>query len=301
MASDQFPPRFPHDQENPYAAPQADVGPEKAAYGTIAVRPEIGAVLSRAWEVYKERIWLCVSAGLIWALFYVAGQVLVQVLQAGMGQGPIQPGGPPPAPPNPSAVGLYFIAVIGVTIFQLWINSGMFLFLLRIARGQEASPGLIFAGGPYLLRLIGATILFYLILFGVAIIGLIPGFVALFASGQSAIGVIIMVVCVVAVAIVAIVISLRLSQYMYLIVDRDAGVLESLQTSFEMTKGYVGTVFAVGFLAGLIGLAGIIACGVGALFTGPLAALMVIILYLALINQSTLGGKDEALAELEPI
>jgi hypothetical protein len=301
MTTDQFPPRFPDDQENPYAPPRADLGPEKAAYGTFSVRPEIGAVLSRAWEAYKERIWICVAAVLIYLLFWVAGQVLVGVLQAGMDQGGMQPGGPPPAPPNPSAAILYLVAVIGVTIFQQWITSGMILFLLRIARGQEASLGLIFAGGPYLLRLIGATILNGLIIFGVMLIGVIPGIIAMALSRQSPLGIIVFVVCLLGMAIVAIVISLRLSQYMYLIVDRDAGVVESLQTSYEITRGYVGTVFAVGFVAAAIGLAGLLGFGVGVLFTGPIGALMVIVLYLALVGNPAMGGKVEDLAELEPI
>jgi hypothetical protein len=300
MASDRFHPVFPDDRENPYAPPQADVGPEKAPLGSVRVPPEIGAVVARAWEAYKQRMGSCIAAVLIWFVFYALGQVLVAVMQTRLDQQGIQPGGPP-LPPDLSALGLYLITVFGVMIFQLWIDNGMYLFLLRIAQGQDAPLGLIFAGGPYLLPVIGASILNFLIVCGTFLTGLIPGSVAVLLSSWSPAGRFLMRVCVVVAAIAALVVWLRLSQFKYLIVDREAGVVNSLRMSFEITKGYTGTVLVVWIFAAMIGLSGILGCGVGILFTAPIGWLMIIVLYLALIEQSAQGGKDEPVAELELI
>jgi hypothetical protein len=297
MASDRFPSVFPDDRENPYAPPEADLGPEKAPLGIVTVPPEVGAVIARSWEAYQERMWICIAAVLIWSVFYAVGQSLVGTAQARMEeQGGIQPG----APPDLSAVGPYLLTVFGVTIFQLWINNGMYLFLLRIARGEDASLGLIFAGGPYLLRVIGASILNFLALCAASFIGVIPGGFATLLAGTSPAGLILMILCGIVAVIAILVLWLRLSQFKYLIVNRDAGVVNSLLTSFEITKGYTGTVLAVWVLAAIIGFSGVIGCGVGLLFTAPIGSLMLIVLYLALAGQSELGRKDEPLGEFEP-
>ena len=88
------------------------------------------------------------------------------------------------------------------------------------------------------------------------------------------------------IAMVAVIIlALRLSQYYYLIIDRDAGIMESLRLSLEVTRGNAGNIFVIGFMTGLINLAGFLACGVGLIFTIPYTALLFPVMYLALTGQ----------------
>jgi hypothetical protein len=61
--------------------------------------------------------------------------------------------------------------------------------------------------------------------------------------------------------------------------------MESLRLSLEVTRGNAGNIFVIGFATGLINLAGLLACGVGLLFTIPFTALLFPITYLALTGQ----------------
>ena len=80
---------------------------------------------------------------------------------------------------------IFFIATIGLVIFQLWIGIGQALFMLGVARGQDASFGVIFQGGRYLLPVILASLAFGLALAGVLAVCMIPGAVAMALTGGN--------------------------------------------------------------------------------------------------------------------
>jgi hypothetical protein len=171
-------------------------------------------------------------------------------------------------------------------IFQIWIAIGQALFLLRVARGQNASFGEVFQGGPFILTVLLSSLAFGLVLGGVIALGLIPGAIAAAVTGgDPAVGPIVFVLGFLIAMVAAIVLSLRLSQYYYLVVDRGAGVMESLRLSLEFTRGNAGNIFVIGFMTGLINLAGVLACGVGLIFTIPFTALLFPVMYLALTGQ----------------
>ena len=76
--------------------------------------------------------------------------------------------------------------------------------------------------------------------------------------------------------------TVRLGQFPFLIIDRDAGVLESHRLSWELTRGRAATVFLV-YLAQLtINLAGLLTFYVGLFVTLPLTSLVTAVTYNAL-------------------
>ncbi|HEY3375749.1 MAG TPA: hypothetical protein VGK02_11925 [Candidatus Aquicultor sp.] len=66
-----------------------------------------------------------------------------------------------------------------------------------------------------------------------------------------------------------IILAIRLQFYMYLIVDKNAGAIEALQQSWNMTKGLTGRLFLFGSLLFLIEILGVLALGVGILVAIP--------------------------------
>ena len=74
---------------------------------------------------------------------------------------------------------IVLVVTVGIMLFQLWIGIGQAIFLLRVARGQNALFGDVFQGGPYMLTVVLASLAFVLILGGVVALGLIPGGVAM--------------------------------------------------------------------------------------------------------------------------
>ncbi|MEM7435194.1 MAG: hypothetical protein AAF436_08585 [Myxococcota bacterium] len=78
-----------------------------------------------------------------------------------------------------------------------------------------------------------------------------------------------------------------------------SGPIESIVSSWRITRGHRWQVLGASFLAGIIAVASFLLCGVGILFGGPLSALILGALYLALRDgadvpeadtTSTLGG-----------
>ena len=120
----------------------------------------------------------------------------------------------------------------------------------------------------------------------------IPVFLAstlagLYSAGASlavfVVGVIITIVVVIAV-------SVRLYLYSFAIVDRDAGAVESLRLSYEITRGHVIELIGLALVGSLFALAGFLAFFVGALFTYPLSIFLYPCTYVALTGFKTRGA-----------
>lgn len=275
--SSPLPPRFSDDRTNPYAAPEAEIGPGQFAGLGLSPTPfTVGDVMSRTWQIYKGQMWICIGVVIFCFVLNLAGQLVLSLLD--------RTAKPNMAPQAYTAIVL--VVTVGIMLLQLWIGTGQALFLLRIARGQDASFGEVFRGAPYMLTVIFASLAFFLILGGVVALGLIPGGLAMaVAPGNPMAGPVVIGLGLVVACVALIIIALRLSQYYYLIIDRGAGIMESLRVSLEVTRGNAGNIFVIGFMTGLVNLAGLLACGVGLLFTLPFTALLIPVMYLALTGQ----------------
>jgi uncharacterized membrane protein len=66
---------------------------------------------------------------------------------------------------------------------------------------------------------------------------------------------------------------------LYLVMDTDLGVMDTLREAWEMTKGYRLQLFGVGVVLFFFTLAGLIALGIGVFFTGAMATLVAAAVY----------------------
>ncbi len=273
-----LPPRFPDDRTNPYTAPEAEIGPGQYAGLGISPTPfTVGDVMSRTWQIYKAQMWICIGVVVFCSLLNLAGQLAMGIMDSSVK--------PNVDPQIYNAIVL--IVMVAIMLLQIWIGTGQALFLLRVARGQDASFGDVFRGGPYILTVVLATLAFFLILGGVVALGLIPGGVAMaVASGNPMVGMGIIGLGFVVAMVGVTFLSLRLSQYYYLIIDRGAGIMESLRLSLEITRDNMGNIFAIMASTFLVNLAGLLACGVGLIFTFPFTTLLLPVMYLALTGQA---------------
>jgi uncharacterized membrane protein len=136
------------------------------------------------------------------------------------------------------------------------------------------------------LAVIVSSLAFALILGGVIAVGSIAGVVsASVIGGDPTVGPLLIGLCLLIAGMAGIILSIRLSQYYYLVIDQGAGIMESLRLSLEVTTGNAGNIFVLWFATGLINLAGVLACGVGLIFTIPFTALIFPVMYLALTGQ----------------
>jgi len=84
-----------------------------------------------------------------------------------------------------------------------------------------------------------------------------------------------------------IIIALKLQFATYLVVDKNMGISDSLNKSWEMTKGVKWNLFLFGLLLGLINVLGIICLLVGLIVTVPLTMIATAYVYRKLLAQAS--------------
>ncbi len=141
-----------------------------------------------------------------------------------------------------------------------------------------------FRAGAYVLTSILAFIIYMVVVAGpIAIaVGAIIGGSVLFENQPGVVAVVLFLVVGSIAAVVFIIVSTRLSMFFYIIIDQNAGVIESLTRSWRLTSGQIGTIIFIYCVQLVIGLAGLLALCVGLIFAAPLANMLLPATYLAL-------------------
>lgn len=226
-----------------------------------AIKPTmlaIGDVFSRTWTIFKPNWGICLAVVVIvWLINFGVNMV------SG------------------------FIPILGLLctlVFQTWINIGQALFFLKKARGHDAEISEIFAGWPYFWRILGASILVGLIVLGTLAVCVVPPLLVGLAISETAAVILAVAGGVVGVGLM-IFLSLMLSQFYYLILDRNVGVMESLRMSKELMEGNKLTLLGIGVLSFLLTLVAMIPCFLGLLVAIPYFALMNPVIYLTVTGQ----------------
>lgn len=213
---------------------------------------------------------------------------------------------------------LQFVGFLGLVVVPAWLWLGQSLAFLRIARRQPVALEHLFLGGRWLLTALLATGVLLavaaipcLIIYGSAegllalgggdrLVSLVrPALRRTFAPlAENASNWLVVAAASLAVFVgwyaTFLAVTVRLGQFPFLIIDRDAGVLESHRLSWELTRGRAATVFLV-YLAQLtINLAGLLTLYVGLFVTLPLTSLVTAVTYNALC------GHPEATVSPQP-
>jgi hypothetical protein len=272
--------RLPPDRSNPYAPPEADLGPGPHFMPTLTGGGRFSAseVIGQAWEIYKARFGIVIGVVVAGLVINIAYQVVGEEMASTVDR--------------QSIMGIIadLMFRISAVVVRIWITAGQSIALLKVARGDEARITDLFQGGPYVLRIFLASLVFGLAFVGLVLGSMVPGLLVLFLSGQgpgSAIAVVLLVIGFVVGFVLAFMLSVRFYQFTYLIIDREAGVMSSLKMSYEITRGHTLELIGLTLIAGIISASGVLACVVGLLFTIPLGLLMFACIYNALVGGPT--------------
>ncbi len=187
-------------------------------------------LIKHAWELVKK------NAKLVALLMvaFVGYQIIQGVVQGFFGEGM-----------------LASLVSLGFTVLTLFFQIGFIKIILKLIDGHKAEITELWAYPQYLLRMIGATIVYTII---VAI-----GFILLIIPG--------------------IYLALRLQFYSYYIVDKNAGAMDSLRMSWKATDKNVINIFLFMLLIIGINILGALALVVGLLITIPVSFIAVTLLY----------------------
>lgn len=226
----------------------------------VPTKIEAGAVLSHAWEIYKNQVGLLLGAtivvGGITGIVSAVGSVLQNVVTMAFA-GPGGRGGNPVG----MAIGVFglmlFFAVLNVAV-TAYLQAGLHMLLLRVARGENAEFVDVFSGGRFFWRFFWGTLLFEIVLVIAFVLLIVP----------------------------CVILSLMFWPVYFVIVDRDTGVIESLRLAHEITTGNYMAAFVL-FLAGMgIMLLGIFpGLCIGLLFAAPLWSLLWAVAYCGMNGQ----------------
>jgi len=240
------------DTGNPYQSPSAHGTAPAAAYpsapGEITpTRIDLEDVFSRTWAIFKQQWGACLAAmAIVFLINMVVRGPLIGMQMAFQNE--------------PAVLLLLNLGDIVVGLVVFWVSLGQAIYFLKIARGQPAELSDLFTGGPYFLRVLGASILFGLMVFCGYLLLIIPG----------------------------IILGLMFSQYYYLILDRDVGVMDSLNISKDLMVGNKLTLFLIGLVSAALSLVIILlTCFVGILAVAPFMTLLAPVVYLAITGQPT--------------
>ncbi len=136
-------------------------------------------------------------------------------------------------------------------MLTLFLEIGFIKIVLKLIDGHKAQITDLWAYPQYLLRMIGASILYGLIVLAGLILLIIPG----------------------------IYLALRFQFYSYYIIDKNAGAVDSLRMSWKVTERNLINIFLFELLLVGINILGAIALLVGLLVTIPLSLIAVTLLY----------------------
>lgn len=140
---------------------------------------------------------------------------------------------------------------LAFTVVTLFLEIGFIKIILKIVDGHKAQIQELWAYPQYLLRMIGATIIYGLIVLAGFILLIIPG----------------------------IYLALRLQFYSYYIVDKNTGAIDSLKMSWKATEGNVINIFLFMLLLIALNILGAIAFLIGLLVTIPVSFIAITLLY----------------------
>lgn len=250
------------DPSNPYSSPASTWSAPAAAAGVPLEEIPPGSEPINVMECVKRGFHLTVRNFLI---IFLTGLVYFGVTMAieipfGIIEGlSAQP--TPPVPPGAdlatATLSQIQITPIGVIhqivsgIVSVFLSMGLIRIWLNLVSGKEASVGQLFGQGDKLLRAIGATILFYLML--------IAGFILLIVPG--------------------IYLALRFGQFQAAIVDKDLGVVDAFKYSSAITTNNRLNLAGLGLIGLGLMIAGLLALCVGVFFAIPVVSLSMMVAY----------------------
>jgi hypothetical protein len=301
MSSSDVAPLF-HDERNAYAPPLSETGSTPDS-DDVKGRPlALGTILLRSWRIFSARPQDCVGVFLACAPLYIVAAEVVAVLAT-----PLEAR----RPPQFGAIAALF-GFLGFVLFHAWVTVGQVMVLIDVARGREFDFGKVFGGARFVLRATFAGVLF-------AIAGVLPMMIALsvvevivstILYSVSELGPIVRVLGVITEVLLALLVvsvallpGVRLSQFLFLIIDRNVGVLKSMRLSFLITRGHVRQMYLLALVALGINIVGLMPYSLGVIFTAPFTALLLVVTYEALLTQLPTGatpkGKPVGDGELE--
>jgi hypothetical protein len=211
---------------------------------------DIVELMTTAWRIFYRNMGICIAAAL-----------LLAIISAAINQGLGRLGENPPRAVFPRFDFVFFHGPWWVGPVEALVNSLLFsgqaIFFLKIARGQRAGITDLFTGWHWALQAFLAAFIVGLVITLGIILCVVPGIIA----------------------------ALMFWPTLYFVVDRNAGALEAMDFSRDVTNGNKLYLFLLGIVVGILALLSVIPCGLGLIFFLPWLGVLGAVTYLRLSGQ----------------
>jgi uncharacterized membrane protein len=144
-----------------------------------------------------------------------------------------------------------FVVLLVYIALSVLLQIGLTRITLNLAYARPASIRQLFEEHTIILRFLGASVMYVLIVLGGFLLLIVPGIIW----------------------------AIKYSQFRYLIVDKNVNAFDSLSQSAKLTDGHKMQLFWLGVLLTLLNIAGALAFVVGLLITIPVTVMVYAHLY----------------------
>ncbi len=238
--------------QQPFAYETATGALEEIPPGSDPLLPM--ACLKRAFDLFKKQLRPLLLTSLLYFVIIIAVGLIFTAIgeQFDLTQ-PIFPQITQEESYEPKPHYVYFDILSEAIqwVISTWLALGAIRIALDVVDGKQITPSQLLHSGHLLLKALAGNILYILAVAVGLLLFIVPG----------------------------VYIALRYSQYMYAIVDRNLGVIESFKYSAQVTKNNLLGIFLIYLLCIAIIIAGLIALCVGVIFAYPLALLIIAVAY----------------------
>jgi hypothetical protein len=209
---------------------------------------DIGHCIGRAWNLIKENFWTVVGGCTIFVLIKLGLALFSYIPLLGI------------------------LVGVGSLIINGALMGGLYYFLLKCARHENANIGQLFAGfGPRFAHLLLVNMIQVLILIGASLPGGVIGFIGawpLFQDAEpTATQLIMMVIGAILVLVPLIYLSISWVFSFALVIDKQLDFWPAMETSRRVVGKHWFVIFALAIVVGLMGFVGFIGCCVGVFVT----------------------------------
>lgn len=218
----------------------------------------LGRAFSAGWASFTKYVGLLIGANLLYMVITFAGEVIP------------------------------FLNILFLALVIPPLTGGLIILSLNAVRGTNPSINDLFAGFKDFGKWLGIYWLFFAVIAAAAIpLGLAALVAFLILEPKGGPDIVTQAVMGLGIAITTILVFWLMIRYLFVwfIAAEGGAVVESFRRSAEMTKGIRLKLFGIYFVLMLFTYAGVIACGIGVIVTGIVAALAYAAIYLDLKNQ----------------
>ena len=238
--------------ENPFAPGVDNIGmstePADSVYEPVDL--EVGEILGRCWQIFKDNPAIVLGAFFIPVAFSMVFSGIDIGLQAAM-----------ESQSDETTQAALLVADIGTQVVSglvsLFLQLGVIRIFLNLTRGHDAEMMMMFGEGGTYLSGLGTSILMGLAIMVGFLLLIIPGFIA----------------------------AVGLQFALYVVVDKGTNPVDALQESWRLTDGHKLMIFLINLVIVLFLMA--IACvtlGLGILVAAPVVALAQAVMYHSLTH-----------------